>query len=71
MSKHWNPGKTAVELRPSRIRRDPVPAAKPGAADKGYWDPSEWETWVVVVGVGLFALAIATIMIGFSHITSG
>ena len=69
MSKHWNPGKPTVELRPSRIRRDPVPAAKPGP-DRGYWDPSEWETWVVVVGVALFALAIATILIGFSEITS-
>ncbi len=70
MSKHWNPGKLPVELRPSRIRRDPAPAAKPGA-DRAYSDPSEWETWVVVVGVALFGLAIATIVIGFSHITSG
>lgn len=69
MSKLSNPGKKAVELRPSRIRRDPVPAAKPGPA-KGYWDPSEWETWVVVIGVTAFAVAIAIITVGISDFTS-
>ena len=69
MSKLSKPGKTTVELRPSRIRRDPVRAAEP-AAPKAYWDPSEWETWAVVVGVSLFALAITALSIGFGAITN-
>ena len=69
MSKSWNPKKTTVELRPSRIRRDPVPLEKPGPS-RNYWDPTEWESWVVVVGVVLFALAISAITIGVSEITS-
>ena len=70
MSKAWKPSKETVELRPSRIRRDPVPIERPAAASKVAWDPSEWESWVVGVGVVLFALAIAVITIGFSEITS-
>ena len=71
MSKPWTSAKKTVELRPSRIRRDPVRIDKPAdAAKNAYWDPSEWEAWVVVVGVVLFALAIATLTIGISEITS-
>lgn len=71
MSKPWTPNKPTVELRVSRIRRDPVPIDRPaGAAKKVYWDPSEWETWMVVVGVVLFALAISALTIGISEITS-
>ena len=71
MSKEWKPRKTTVELRASRIRRDPVRAEDPaGPAKKAYWDPSEWETWVVVVGVVLFALALSALVIGVSEITN-
>ncbi|HVM38681.1 MAG TPA: hypothetical protein VM265_09890 [Sphingomicrobium sp.] len=70
MSKPWTSSKPTVELRPSRIRRDPVPLAKPAEAAKNYWDPSEWETWTVVVGVLFFGLAISIIVIGFSEFTS-
>ena len=72
MSKHWKPGKKTVELqpaaRPSRIRRDPPPAAP---AEKGVQPyPTEREVWIVVIGVILFALAISALMIGISDITS-
>ena len=71
MSKPWTPSKPTVELKASRIRRDPVPLARPAdPAKKVYWDPSEWETWMVVVGVVLFALAISALTIGVSEITS-
>ena len=63
------PGKKTVELAPSRIRRDPVRAAAPEGA-KNYWDPAEWETWVVVVGVVLFALALTALSIGIGEVTS-
>jgi hypothetical protein len=71
MSKPWNPGKKTVELRPSRIRRDPVSIERPaGAHRKPQWDPTEWETWVVVCGVVLFALALSALCVGLSEITS-
>jgi hypothetical protein len=59
--KPWKPAKPTVELRPSRIRRDPPQVAKtvkPVSA--------EHETWFGVLGVTLFALAITSIIIGFS-----
>ncbi len=59
--------KKSVELKPSRIRRDPVPAASPVRPDKlRHWDPSERETWIVAAGVVLFGVATAIIIIGFS-----
>lgn len=71
MNRNWTPSKKTVELRPSRIRREPVPIARPAEADrKAYWDPSEWETWQVVVGVLLFGLAISVIIVGISEFTS-
>ena len=69
MSKPFKPGKSSVELRPSRIRREPPPPPK-GEGMRTYWDASEWESWVVVVGVVLFALALSVISIGFGVITS-
>ena len=74
MTKQWKPNKTTVELeqpevRPSRIRRDPVPAAKPGDSELR-WFSSEQETWIVVAGVILFALAFAALWIGISEVTS-
>ena len=72
MSKQLKPGKKTVELmqasRPSRIRRDPPPAAAERKAVRPY--PTEREIWIVAVGVVLFALAISIITFGFSQITS-
>jgi endonuclease YncB( thermonuclease family) len=61
VSKSWTPAKPTVELRPSRIRRDPPRPAK-------IVEPvsTERETWFGVLGITLFALAITSIIIGFS-----
>lgn len=67
MSKPLNPGRKAVELRPSRIRRDP-PARVPHKAINPY--PTEREAWTVVIGVLMFALAITIITLRISEITS-
>ena len=53
--------------RPSRIRRDPVPVTAPKKVN-AY--PSEREVMTVVVGVILFALALAVIIVGVSDYTS-
>ena len=64
----WKPAKPTVELRPSRIRRDPPHRAK-------VVEPvsTERETWFGVLGISLFALAITGIIIGGSAwvLTSG
>ena len=63
--------KKSVALKPSRIRREPVPIASPAAPDKlRHWDPRERETWIVGVGVVLFGVAMAIIIIGFSDFLS-
>lgn len=65
------PSKKTVELKPSRIRRDPVRAnASEGPAAKARWDPSERETWIVAIGVLLFALAITALSFGISEVTN-
>lgn len=69
MSKQWNPKRTTVELRPSRIRREPPP---PPAAPKALNPhPTEGETWTVATGVLLFAIAITIIILAVSDYTSG
>ena len=52
--------------RPSRIRREPPVRAEDVAAARRAWDPSTWETWVVVTGVVMFAVALSIIMFGVS-----
>ena len=74
MNRLWSPRKQTVELeqtpRPSRIRREPVRADEAAGPVSKFWNPSEWETWVVVVGVILFALALTALSIGVSEVTS-
>ena len=67
MSKQWKPKRPTVELRPSRIRRNPVAAS---ADKKVIAYSSERETWTVVIGVLMFALAIAILTVRISDITS-
>lgn len=74
VSRHWKAGKKTVELkaevRPSRIRRDPLHVA--GDADRhsnSYWRSAEWDRRFAVIGIILFALAIFIVTIGFSAIT--
>lgn len=71
MSKSLKPSRTVVQPRASRIRRDPPPPPSKIEAARSYWDPSEWESWVVVTGVTLFGIALAIIIIGFSDYTNG
>ena len=71
MSKLSKPGKQSVELKPSRIRRDPVTVDRPAeSAIRTYWHTTEGEAWIVGIGVVLFAIAIAIITIGISDFTS-
>jgi endonuclease YncB( thermonuclease family) len=66
VSKHWKPGRQTVELRPSRIRRDPVPRLD----DKVEPDSPEREIWGGVAGVVLFGVVCAVLVLGVSEITS-
>lgn len=67
MSTQPKPGKQTVELQPSRIRRDPVPAREVKAV-RPY--PSERELWAVAIGVLAFALAFAILTVWISDFTS-
>ena len=58
-------GKQAVELRPSRIRREPPPAEK-----DLLWRSREWDKKLALAGIVLFALALWALSIGISEITS-
>ena len=64
------PVKPTVELKPSRIRREPARAEPIGPAAKAWWQSSEGETWIVVIGVVMFALAITALSIGIGEVTS-
>ena len=72
MSKLLKPGKKSVELnpavRPSRIRRDPVPADKP-RVDKVRWRTDEREIKLAILGIIAFALAINVITLAISAYT--
>lgn len=68
MSKPWTPNKKTVELRPSRIRREPVrPESR---LDKVQWRTPEWEIRLAIIGIVLFALAINIITVAISAYTS-
>jgi hypothetical protein len=69
VSKHWNLRKDTVEAKPSRIRREPVPAEKPASLDKVLWQSREWEIGLAIAGMILFAIAISSLSIGLSAIT--
>lgn len=56
-----------VQAPPSRIRRDP-PAVAMQKKVNAY--PTEQEIWIVVIGVVIFALAIAALTFGVSDVTS-
>lgn len=63
--------KKTVELKPSKIRRDPVRTnAADGPTGKAWFNASEWESWIVVAGVVLFALALTALSIGIGEVTS-
>ena len=64
MSKPWTPNRPTVELRPSRIRRDPPPP--PVDRQTSLPDDSESEAWAVVIGIVAFALAITVLIFSAS-----
>ena len=68
MSKLWNPKRPTVELQSSKIRREPPPPSK--VAQTVLPDDSERETWMLVVGVAAFALAITFFIFWISDFTS-
>lgn len=69
VSKNWTPKRQTVELRPSRIRRDPPPPPK--SKQTVLPDDSERETWMLVVGILAFALSITFLIFWVSDYTSG
>jgi hypothetical protein len=70
MSKPWKPNRPTVELHaPSRIRREPPP--RPVDKQTTVDDPTDNETWAVVIGVLAFALAINFLIFWISDYTSG
>lgn len=70
MSKPLKPGKQTVELAPSRIRRQPVPADEPQRLDKVGWRSHEGEIKLAILGIVVFALAINVVVLGVSAITN-
>lgn len=76
MAKPLKSAKKTVELgaevRPSRIRRDPAPAARKAADGGGasQWASGEREIWVAIIGIIAFALAINIITFAVSAYTN-
>jgi len=74
VSKHWKPDRQGATLRPSRIRRDPVPVSRirrsPPPVEKKIEPPSEErEIWGGVAGVLLICAAITAATVGVSAAT--
>ncbi|MBA2466186.1 MAG: hypothetical protein H0V46_01095 [Sphingomonas sp.] len=67
MNKSPNPSRQPVELRVSKIRREPPPPVKQTVLP----DDSENETWAVIIGVLAFALAISVLIFWVADYTSG
>lgn len=65
MSKEWKPAKPTVELRESRIRRDPVAADKAEGL-KLHWRSREWEIGLAIGGMILFAIALNALWMGIN-----
>jgi endonuclease YncB( thermonuclease family) len=74
VSKPWKPGKQLVELRGSRIRREPVRPSRirrdPVRREKQIVAASEErEIWGGIAGVVLIAVALAVVILGLSAAT--
>jgi len=65
VSKQSKPGKQTVELRPSRIRREPVRLDAPAPPRS-----REREMLTALAGVAVIAAASAGLILGFSEVTS-
>jgi micrococcal nuclease len=71
VSKHWNPRRPTVALKPSRIRRQPVRLSETISADKPRTAvrTREQEMWGSIAGVLLFALPIVVAIAGIAVAT--
>jgi endonuclease YncB( thermonuclease family) len=69
VSKYFKPAKPTVELRPSRIRREPVRLA-PERRAKAPPRSRERDIAFGIAGVGLFATALAVATLGISVISA-
>ncbi len=69
VSKNWNPGRKTVELRPSRIRRDPVRLESNARVEEARVVSREREMWGGVTGILLSAAALALVTVGISAAT--
>lgn len=74
MSKPLKLSKPTVELKGSRIRRDPALMGKPEEQRKAAevrWRTSGQEIAIAVIGIVLFALALDVIVLGFGEMIAG
>ena len=58
MSRQWEPKKSTVELRPSRIRRDPVRTEKSLTLINLQARSRAWEIGIAIIGMMLFAVGL-------------
>jgi len=65
--------KATVDLKPSRIRRDPalVATIAEEKAKEVRWRSSGHEITIAVIGIVLFALALDAIVLGFGKMLAG
>lgn len=73
MTRPLKSNKATVELKPSRIRRDPLLVEK-AAEEKSRevrWRSSGNEITIAVIGIVLFALALDAIVLGFGKMLAG
>ena len=68
MSKPWTPKRPTVELRASKIRREPPPL--PVDKQTLVRDDAENQSWHVAIGVLAFAIAITYLIFWISDYTS-
>jgi len=69
VSKQWKPSKPTVELRPSRIRRDPLRVKEAERlSNNAWWDSQEWEMRFAMAGIIFFALGISALVIDLGEI---
>ena len=74
MARHWNSGKSTVELgtaKPSRIRREPAPTKEESRLfQNAWWDSREWEIRLAVIGIIFFAIAINAVVFDLGEFLS-
>jgi hypothetical protein len=68
MTAPWQPKRPTVELRPSKIRREPPPP--PSGKPSMLRLPTEDESWAVALGVLAFAIAFTYLIFWISDYTS-